>query len=477
MTAKDRRGDFSRILTAAGVVLPLLAIGAVLSGVPLGEPGVWVWDRIPQWFFDPFSWCILLLWFGLGAAAAWRADTRAGGRRMLFASAILLTGFLADYAILTGGRAGLAENALAVLNPFTTGYLQPDRTRESITSGLVSGELAVRAGEVPHHRHVHPPGNIYLAELAKRLPGDWGGALLPDARRELETLRRNDGLIAPLDTPEMIEAALKLTVLFLLALEIGKLLLAWMLWQMPGVSEKGTALLAVAFGSNAAVLFLGHYDTFYFLLSALVLTLTMRAVRRPLWAVPAGIMTGAGGVFTLGFGAIGGLAAGAFALGRRRWQRLGLFAAGGLAVAAGLYLMRIDIFRIFLKCWENQRLFQAMSGRSYGVWALLNVLDALLFCGVLPCLAILLPPGKGRMTWKIGLIALFFWFFILFSGGARGEFGRLAIVYLPVLLFALGIHFGRPSPPRQRIWRFAAIGMMLMQTAILRETLKLVLID
>ena len=163
---------------------------------------------------------------------------------------------------------GLAENALAILNPFTTGYLRP---AGATPRDFVKDELTVPPGEVPHHRHVHPPGNVWLVKTVCRLPGSWGGGLLPETGRELEELRKQDGLIAPLDTPEMIEAALKLTVLLVLALALGKLVLARMLWRMPGVRARGTAVLTVLFGSNAAVLFLGHYDTFYFLLAALVL--------------------------------------------------------------------------------------------------------------------------------------------------------------------------------------------------------------
>ena len=456
-----------------GIILPpLLILTVLLPGVPLGEPGVWTWKRFGP-FYDLVLGLELAVCFAAGAWAAWHLAVGREGRR-LAATVLIVCGLLSDCAILNSGRLGLAENALAILNPFTTGYLRPVGT---LPHDFVKDELTVPQGEVPHHRHVHPPGNVWLAQMVCRLPGSWGGGLLPETRAQLEELRDQNGLIAPLDTPEAIEAALKLTVLLIAALALGKLVLARMLWLMPGVRARGTALLAVMFGSNAAGLFLGHYDTFYFFLSALVLWAVMSAVRKPVRAFGTGLLTGIGGLFTLGFGAVGGLAAGISGQGPHRWKRLAYFAAGGLSVAAACTICGVDLWRIFLKCWENQRLFQAMSGRGYGIWCLLNVLDALLFCGVLPSLALLLPPERGRFFRNAWRWALIFWLFILFSGGARGEFGRLAIVYLPVLLLALGLRFGRTCPPRETVWRIAAIGLMLIQTAFLRNALKLVLID
>lgn len=479
MIANDRRTDrTSGLLLAAGTVLPILVISAVLfSEIPLGEPNVWTWTRFGP-LFDPPLWLELAVCFAVGCLAARRLDAGRGGGRRSLAVLIVVCGLLADCAILNGGRAGLAENALAILNPFTTGYLRPDREPARMTRDFAAQELTVPKGEAPHHRHVHPPGNFWLTELVRSMPGDWGGTLLPETRRQLEELRMQNGLIPPLDTPEMIEAALKMLLLLMAALALGKILLARLLWCFPGCRRgRGTALLAAAFGSNAAVLFLGHYDTFYFLLSAMVLWTGMLAVRKPERAFFTGCLTGIGGLFTLGFGATGGLAAGISGQGARRWTRLAFFAAGGLAVAAVCMICGVDLWRIFLKCWENQRLFHSMSGRGYWIWCMLNVLDAMLFCGVLPSLAILLPPERGRVFRNAWRWALFFWLFILFSGGARGEFGRLAIVYLPILLLALGLRFGRTCPPRQTAWRITAIGLMLIQTACLRNALKLVLVD
>ncbi|MBQ4336408.1 MAG: hypothetical protein IJC34_04400 [Lentisphaeria bacterium] len=475
---KIKISSYPLVLKFAAVILPLLLALMVLSpSIPLGEPGVWVWQRILPFQPDLPGMIAVLFCFAISAAAAWKLDFYGGNRKtcIILAVIILLGGIGADRMILTSGRVGLAENALAILNPFTTGYLQPAYEKEALTRDFVQKVLTVPRGEVPHHRHVHPPANIYLAELVKKLPGNWGRAFLPDVYRILLTLKQENALTPPLDTPEMIEAALKLVILFGLALEVGKLLLAYMLWNLPGIKGRGIALLAIAMGGNAAVLFLGHYDTFYFLISALTLLMVFYAFRHPAAGAFAGILTGIGGLFTLGFGSVGGLAAGVLLTGTKKRQTFGFFAGAGLIMAAMLYCAGIPVWDIAWKCLENQQLFQQMSGRGYWIWSALNVLDALLFCGVLPSLMILVPPaGRGRV-FQMWLCALFFWLFILFSGGARGEFGRLAVVYLPALLLILGIRLGETV--QNWYWKSAAIVLMLCQTALLRNALKLVLID
>ena len=479
------RDLLSRLLKAGAVFLPIVLSFIILQpAVPLGEPGVWVWQRILPVQLDFPGLIAVTVCFVISAAVAWKLDFGGGERdrrAVVLAAVILLGGIGADRMILTSGRAGLAENALAVLNPFTTGYLQPERSCRSVTRDYVQDILTVPDKEVPHHRHVHPPANIYLAEVAKCLPGEWGRALLPEVYRTLQILKQENALIPPLDTPEMMEAALKLVLIFWLALEAGKILIAYILWNI-AIRGRGIALLAVAFGGNCALLFLGHYDTFYFLLAAAVLATVFAALRKPGWGAAAGILTGIGGLFTLGFGAVGGVAAGVLLTGpkgKKRWQAFCFFAGAGMAMAAILYLCGINVWDIALKCLKNQRVFQQMSGRGYVIWSGLNVLDALLFCGVLPSLAMLLPPeGRGRV-FKMWMCALFFWLFILFSGGARGEFGRLATVYLPGLLLILGIRLGNMVNGNKHTWYWAvvSIALMLWQTALLRNVLKLVLID
>ncbi len=448
-----------------------------LTSCPVGIPGIWAWQRYP-FVFDLTVLIRCLLFFGTACFFAWNMDFRGRGRKYLFL--ILLCGALYDGVILTSGRAGLTESAVAILNPFTTGYLNPRWSGEDVTGRFAETVLSVPAGMAPHHRHVHPPGNILLAKFAEHCPGQWGRGLLSGTWQDLMQLKRDGVLIAPLNTEIAMEAALKLLVMIILALELGKAILAFCMFRISGGQRfYGAGGLVLAFGTNPALLFLGHYDTLYFFPAALLLWTILRTRDSCWWSVPAGILTGIEGTLSLGFGAVGGLALYNLAAGRRdRLRKMTGFAAGGLAVLGLSYVCRIDLFGIFWKCWQNQQLFMQMSGRTYWIGITLNLLDALLFCGFLPCAAILFPPeskGRGRMVFWTGALA--FWFFMLFSGGARGEFGRLAILYMPVLLVWLAEKFSTPCPSKSYILRFAAVFLMLLQTLVLRNLLKLILID
>ena len=471
-----------QIALGISLVLPPVLMGWVLcTDFPLGVCGNWVWNRNGEW---NGAWTVqcgwILLCFGPAAWAAWHLHGKTGKRNIFLAGIILLCGIAGDWAVLRGGRAGLAENALAVLNPFTTGYLNPVWTRQDVTRDFASKILQVTdAAEVPAHRHVHPPMNVYLAEAAMHSPGKWGGGLLPGVRHEIEALQQAGALIPPLDTAEMAEAALKILVLFLAGLELAKILLACMLWKMPAVRDAGAAFLAVAFGSNAAVLFCGHYDVFYFFITTLVLFCAGLAVRKPLWSFGAGVFAGTGSCFTLGFGVVGLVTSGMFVLQKNRLKLMAGVIAGGLLTAGCLMLAEVDLPAVLRKCWENQKRFQTMTHKGYGIWAWWNIVDALLFCGVFPCLALCMKPGKGWSSMnKLWAILFGGWLFILFSGGVRGELGRIGVLYLPVLLLAAGRFAGQGEKSFwTRLAVFAAIFLMFLQTVFLRESLKLVLID
>ena len=72
------------------------------------------------------------------------------------------------------------------------------------------------------------------------------------------------------------------------------------------------------------------------------------------------------------------------------------------------------------------------------------------------------------------------WLYLLFGGAAIGEFGRLTALYLPLLLFAAGVAGGRDrifaKPIPYACFALTAMGAMVL-TAILRSTLKLVIVD
>ncbi len=484
---------FLAFIAIAGFLLPLLLIALVRwSDLPLGVSGNWEWVRIsPPTTLLPT--CLLsLLCFAAAAFAAWRMDTHRLSRSTAIV-VILLCGLLADLAILHGGRAGLAENALAPLNAFATGYLEAAATAEKpgdLTRHFSARVLRVPTGEVPQHRHVHPPGNVLLSAVLFNIPGHFATKLLPGTAEALAELAREGILMPPMDTPQARETALRLVLLFLGALTAGRLLLFLALrrFRLPGA---GVAALLITFGSGTGVLFLGHYDTFYFLITAAAAFIAVTALGRHsnrripllLWGV-LGLILGTGALFSLGFGAPILLGMLLIVLsGRDRWLRLSAYAAGGFAVPGIAALSGMNLPAIALRCWENHRLFNAMAGRAYWPWAAYNLLDALLFAGVAVTLLIFgaFFLQRRHPAGRVLIPAAGVWLFLLFSGSASGEFGRLTVLYVPVLLAGGAFLLARATIPKQSPGRYflllAGIGLALLQTAVLRESLKLVLID
>ena len=469
----------SLMLTAA-----LIALVAATS-IPLGVEGDWVWRRLAE--AEPASWGLLGAALAAGGAAAWLCDRLAGARRVLAAALLFGCGFLADRIVLDGGRAGLAENVLAPLDRFTTGYLQPALEmpyHPSAAAAQVRELLAVPPGESPAHRHVHPPANWLLADAALRgFPGA-GHRLLPETGRTVDETRLWSCATPPADTPEAADAALKLVWLFWAALEVGKILIAAAI-LLVRPRRPGLALLPAVFGGGSALLFLGHFDTLYFGITAAALAAFVAGLRyrRTVGTAAAGLILGGGAFFSLGFGAP--IAAGGLALaagGRRRLRLLiGLFAGLAAAGLAGWLIFRLPPWEIALSCWRNHRIFNEMNGRSFLAWLPWQFLDALLFCGPLATLAVLAAPTERIRPLKMGLSAiLIVWLFLLFGGAAVGECGRLAALFLPLPLFAAGVLggrcrvFARPLP--RVLFALAAMAMMVL-TAVLRSRLALVIVD
>lgn len=468
---------------------PLLSCGVIFAvaftRIPLGVPGKWEWIRVESPTFAPLP---VLLAFGaflVAAIVAWHIDTRLWRRRIRNGLYIIvLAGFVADCAILSAGRAGIAENAVAFLNRFATGYLEEAVTAApgELTGKFIQRTLTVPPGEAPHHRHVHPPGNVLLAALAYRTAAiPIGTTLLPGTAAELEALAHEQILMPPMDRPEVRSAALNLTVLFLVGLLATKWLLISSL-PLLRVRKFGIAALFCVFGSGAAILFLGHYDSFYVAVTALALFCFLSGWRsnRLIYFGLTGIVLGCGATFTLAYGGLILLAAILLFCRPKRWRELAAFAAGGFAVIAAAAAYELNLPSAAWRCWENHRNFHSGLEMNWWPWVGFNALDAVIFAGSFTSLAVFGAFFAPRYAWRLTGAALL-WPFLFFSGAARGEFGRLLCMFVPVLLLAGGVALGKilRLNPWGRVYRFAMVMCMLglAQTVVLRIMLKLVLID
>lgn len=108
------------------------------------------------------------------------------------------------------------------------------------------------------------------------------------------------------------------------------------------------------------------------------------------------------------------------------------------------------------------------SQRPYGVWLVYNLADLIIFAGwpvIVACLAAARPVGRprlGRLTasqaWGVALGL--FWLALVFSGGARGEVGRLWLFAMPLLGVSAGLYLG------QRLGRRAAAILLGVQLGL-----------
>ena len=218
----------------------------------LGVVGDWVWERT-GFGLALMPAAVVTILFLAALRFALLAD-RKQIRCIAAAAVILCAGFCSDLVILHyGGRAGLAESAMAPLSTFSTGYLDPVLTAGSpadYTTHFQQKILLVPDKEIPRHIHVHPPANLLISALALYLPGI-GNGIFPETAAELEMLRRETILLPPGNTPEAIAASLNLILGMVLALLAGKgMLMAALLSCRP--KTPGLALMLIAFGSGAA---------------------------------------------------------------------------------------------------------------------------------------------------------------------------------------------------------------------------------
>ncbi len=452
---------------AAALVLQLgLVFAAFAPCFPLGVPGKWVWNKTAAYFPDPLG--ILLIALGIALAFFAVMRLKRGALPLLLAAGIFLDG-----GILLSGRLGATENAWAFLDRFATGYMDTVLRHEGNLVEHCKTELhLLMAGEVPNHRHVHPPGNVFFTALVVQCAPDFGARVFQTAAADLAQLAKEGMLAIPQDTPAARKGALNLLLLGILGLCAGRFFLLLLLRRFP-MRNRATAELCVVLGTANAALFLGHYDAFYFALTAMAVFFF---IPTSLWALfLCGALLCLGSSMSLGFGGAIVLALGLLVLRRDRLRAVAALGAGALVVLLAYAAVGIPLLLTMLRAWENHRIFQSMAGMAYWPWCFWNTVDALLFAGVVPALALLFAPKlRGKLRVPLCGIGLM-WLFLLFSGSARGEFGRLLLLYLPLLLFGAACVLGRLRLPSKLVYAVLLGGAL--QTVLLRFALKVVLID
>ncbi len=411
MTAAPTPRRLATSLAAVVATISVVLLAAVaLDAFPLGVPGEWVYPHNAQGLLPLAEWVACVF---LAAAAA----AVAVGYRMPFSpqyaiprlSALLLLGFAFDWNVLAAGRAGAAENLLALFDRYATGYLESAAGITSTTTYLRDFRNSQEAITDVNHVNAHPPGRILFSKTildVVRASPAMRCILLdtaPSSMREALAAMEENGFFPYLKTDDDIKAAaIALLYIFLVLLLLGKLAIAlaiWELWGSTAALSMGCLYLFVP----SPLLFLGHYDFFLASLGALLLWLGIVAARRATWPLPfaLGAYSTLCLTFSIAFG-VPCLWLGLFWLleigvRRKDWRRLLFhfilpYAGGIVLVLASLWLFfGFPLVSVCFGCLNlNSKFFAAQGAGRSVVWKLLNPVEWFASVGIPASLAALL---------------------------------------------------------------------------------------
>jgi hypothetical protein len=501
--ALSRKKNIGRFVIPGSLLASFFVIILVFSNVTLGIYGDWFWKRNAAYVIPFFEWAVagLVVFIALGLAYLLDFKFRKSKYPALFIILILMSGMIVDFLVIRSGRVGGDENIIAIVDPYTTGYLDAagnikdsDLYFKDFTEKQLKVEAFKGKAKDVHHSHVHPPGNIILSRMMLQFVANSTIAeslcdfLLPGTVRRLKQL---DFTLMPY-TDDFYYAAAMIFLLFTFSLTMGKaaLIAALFIMSKNKFRYPGMAAAFVCFAAPGPILFLGHYDSFLFMLTAFLLLALSFLFRKSskLGGFLVGIILGIGVFFTLAYGALILLVFAVLlvsALLNKKVPYSAVFVVvGGISVIAVAALFHINIISICFKCLENNMLFHGTVKRSLG-WALYNPLECLFFVGPGACLGMFAAVAgmnlKSRKNYaspeNLLIVATIILFIILcVASFSRGEFGRLVQFFTPLPLFVAAWYIFKTGISRQN---YKLMGLLVLftlsQTFVIRGWLLLVI--
>ena len=498
-----RKRIFRKFVIPGSLLASIIVMVLIFSNVTLGIDGDWFWKRNMAYVIPFFEWIMAgaAVFIALGLAYLLDFKFRKSKYPALFIILILMSGMIVDFLVIQAGRVGNDENIMAIVDPHTTGYLDAAGNikdsdsyfRDFTNKQLKVGSIKGKSRDV-HHSHVHPPGNIILSRIMLQFVVNSTIAesicdfLLPGT---VQRLRQLDFTLKPYSN-DFYYAAVMIFLLFTISLTIGRAALMAALFIMTKKEFRypGMATAFVCFAAPGPVLFLGHYDSFLFMLTALLLlALSFLFNKSPkLGGFLVGIILGIGVFFTLAYGALILLVLAVLllvALLNKKMPESAIFVmVGGISVIAIAALFHINIISICLKCLENNMLFHGTVKRS-ALWALYNPLECLFFVGPGVCLgmfaALIGMNLKDRKTYAspenlFPIAAIILFVILCIASFSRGEFGRLVQFYTPIPLFIATWYIFKTEISRQD-YKLSGLVLIftLSQTLIIRGWLLLII--
>ncbi len=485
-------------------LLSLIVLAAIwFTGIPLGIPGEWVWDRVGP----PDDWLLTILFAGIWGliyfAFVWAGDGRMAGCRSfeanLWLCGLVLAGFGWLWVAQDAAPAGYrhSKSAWVLFYPASSGYFQLARDHDrDFDQFLRDYEKLMAEGDVLHVG-THPPGLAMayhgLIRVCRASPG-------------LCALLRSTEPAAMSDALDMIARNHAGTPQALRAEHRGTIWLAALLTQLAAAATvvplfllirrdftRQTAWLAVSLwpAVPALALFLPKSDVLYPLLGVLLWYFWLTGwEERSTWrSVLAGTTLLIGLCLSLalipvwvGLGVIT-LWRGWFCDPEERvpdatsklWFAKSWAAVGFLVPAVGLWWFKgVNLLAVWIWNYRNHAGFYAEYPRTYWKWLAVNPLEFCIAAGIpLACAAlwggwrIVSPQRRSRragLVWTCLIVGGLLWI----SGKNMGELARLWILLMPPLVWlaagALPADNEPMSPPDRSRW--AAIFVLQLAVAI-----------
>lgn len=476
---------------AVGVLSALLCLLIVTDWLPIlrgpaPETDQWYW---PYWLRPTARWGPALLVGALLATAGWlwlRAPLRRSVDRMALIGLVTLhllwqLGFVyadASRPWETAAQAATAELIDRTLPPVSAGFFWTAAHLPDLNAALRDYPALMAAFESDHAR-THPPGLVALNWLTIRA---WdGGAPAVQAAAWAHTLRCTDLWLFG-QPPQVAAALLVWSVLPLLA-GAATILPAYgfartLSMAEPQQTARLAALLTAAIPS--AALFAPKSVQLYAPLTVAIGWLWWAALRahgrRALaLAGTAGLLYSCASFLSVGNATLAlflGLF-GLLALGWTDWRRTAvvLARAGGAFAAAALVVW--GVYALGWGVWPWEIIRRALDEhyqivgvyRPYGVWAVHNLVDLVIYGGAPLWLGVIGATWSGRRgrgaAWAAAAALLLFVAALTASGSVRGEAGRIWLFFMPLAAVAAA-----PWLRAQRAGQSAYVGALALTAAL-----------
>jgi len=301
-----------------------------------------------------------------------------------------LSSMLFDWNILLSGRIGIAENLMALYDDATTGYLEEASKAGSFANYIENFAEKQKKNEFINHCITNPPARTILCMLIYKInhqPSlrNFIIKTMPSEAHSAFKIFKDENLFPKFKMDELDQATgILLLYVFLLLILFGKIFCGIIILLLYG-KENSLDLAPLYLFIPAPILLLGHYDCFFFSISAFLMMLAIFAIEKEssaIFAITSSIMC-LSTLISIAFGVsclwIIVFCFLYYTLKKDRKKILKdmfLFAIFYGATAIGLLLLfNFDYLEVLFNCLRNNSLFYAKQTNRSIEWKLVNYFE------------------------------------------------------------------------------------------------------